>query len=168
MPSALSATVSMSREAPPAVASASRKSSASRSSDDRVLSLSYGGTPSRSAQPSREQLFAEVRARARKQLEQRGGTEDVEVARVQMIFGEEARSRCPDAVPCVFESRYAMVVERDGSRRRDSSARMTRSCHTASAAKAASGSASSQARDSELPSTSQPVSANAATAPRRA
>src|SRR4029453_9663555 len=82
---------------------------------DRFLSLAYGGDAGRSAQPSREQLFAEMRAGARKQLEERGTPEDIEVARVQMIFGKEALSRCPNAVPCIFESRYAMVVKRDGS-----------------------------------------------------
>ena len=82
---------------------------------DRFLPLTHGGDVGRSAQPSSEQLFAEVRAGAREQLEQRGGAEDIEIARVQMIFGEKARSRLPDAVPSVFESRDAVFVKRDGA-----------------------------------------------------
>ena len=111
----LSATVSISRERAAGRCECFAKIQRLAKLRDRFLSLAYGGDVGRSAQPSREQLFAEVRAGARKQLEERGMPEDIEVARVQMIFGKEALSRCPDAVPCIFESRYAMVIECDGS-----------------------------------------------------
>ena len=113
---ALSATVSMSRDAPPAVASASRKSSASRSSTIDACRSTYGRDVGRSAQPSREQLFAEVRARAREQLEQRGGTENIEIGRVQVILAEKSRAGLADALPSVFEARDAVLVERHCAR----------------------------------------------------
>ena len=79
---------------------------------DGRLPLTHGGDVGRSAQPSREQLFAEVRAGAREQLEQRGGAEHIEIARIQMIVCEKAGAGLTDAVPSVFETRDAVFVER--------------------------------------------------------
>ena len=142
---ALSAMVSTSRDAPPAVASASRKSSAPRSSTIDACRRCTVGTSRRRAQPAREQLFAEMRAGAREQLEQRGGTEDIEIAGVQMILARETarRSRrCP--ATCL---RGARCRARKTSRRaqRGRARVCTRSCQTARATNAEMGTASSQA-----------------------
>ena len=82
---ALSAAVSMSRDGPPAVPSASRKSRASRSSTTDACRWRIVAASSGSAQPAREDLFTEVRPGAGQQLEQRRGTEDIEVARIHVV-----------------------------------------------------------------------------------
>ena len=110
-------------------------------------------------QPACEQFFAEMGTRARKQLEQRGGAEDVEIARVQMIARREnaRRSRRCPAIG-LRDARCRLRKSRSrGSAR--SSARSTRSCQTARPTNAAIGMAKNQAGCAARRNTSHALSA---------
>ena len=127
---ALNAIVLMSRDAPPAVASASRKIEAVAKLGDRRPAAGDDGR----AQPD---ATAIAPAGLRRDGCARGtaaGTtsrpEDVQVARVQVVLVEEAGAGFTGCLPPIFESRDAVIVERDGASPR-LDPRRTRSCHTA-------------------------------------
>jgi hypothetical protein len=82
---------------------------------DRVLARLDLSAGSGTLQPCRERLFARAGARNRQQLEQRTGTEEIQVVRVQMPVVSKAVAGLAPADPSVLDPRKSPLVEADGT-----------------------------------------------------